>query len=270
MALTLIVATMASILLGNYATLLKSRGRKLPNSISEPPLQRSEQGAQELFGCLLSANLAVLENDNFDRIESSLSSWKARRALTKHWGIWTTAGLRKTISVGFDNAGQTSEDEREALEAWASNRETNCATFWAIRDIVLLMATYTAAIPFTSVRLKRFSLLAWDIQQLAYIVRLGTAAGMLSVHEGRDWLRLLADKIRCYYSNWHEYSLNAIVGRCIKHPVDWFRLGQWTELVATHDKFLALGRGAFAQALPWSQEAQSAKAQRSSESKRPS
>jgi hypothetical protein len=79
-------------------------------------------------------------------------------------------------------------------------------------------------------------MVAWDVQQVAYVVRLGRAVGYLSRSMAESTLARLQHAARAHYTSWTDYSLSAMLGMGLRGRfdlVEWHRVAQSHELLLT-------------------------------------
>jgi len=141
----------------------------------------------QLFGCLLSGNFALLMRDNFNQPESSLSRERAAAVLAELWGVHSPIELRRVIKDRLARMGQMSSLEAGALAAWHAGHWAQSSEYAALEQTCMFVISKARIVDDDALRQARLSVLAWDVQQVAYLVRLGLAVGHVS--------RLLADSV---------------------------------------------------------------------------
>jgi hypothetical protein len=98
----------------------------------------------------------------------------------------------------------------------------------------------------------QISLLAWDIQQLAYLVRLGHKLDHLPRDHAEAVLQKIAEVARSHYSSWDDYSLSALVGMRLRGPVEIFGVSEWNRFSQSHALLLTGRAGSpLAEAAAW-------------------
>src|SRR6185312_9457598 len=78
-------------------------------------------------------------------------------------------------------------------------------------------------------------MVAWDVQQAAYVVRLGRAAGYLSRSMAESTLARLQHAARGHYTSWTDYSLSALLGMGLRGRFD---LAEWHRVARSHDALM--------------------------------
>lgn len=206
-----------------------------------------EMSPERLFGCLLSANFAVLMNDNFNQLASALPEQRVRRLLAEHWGIETRADCLRVIGQRVEQLGEISPVEMQAVAAWLEEqRPGGEGARPGLRSPVEHLASGD------DMSHGHLSVLAWDIQQLAYLVRLARAVGHVSQSDAEAVLARLAMRARMHYGSWKVYSLAALVGLGMRGAMEVFETSAWERYSRTHSILLRGPRSAIRFASSWS------------------
>lgn len=210
-----------------------------------------EMPPDRLFGCLLSANLALLEHDNFNQVASALPARRVRAVLAAHWRIDSPESCRAAIFDRLAHLGRVSEDEAAAFSAWAAGASLDTLAFDALHDVCRFLSKDAQVTQPRRVIDHRFSMLAWDIQQVAYMARLGCTAGFVPRETAERVLEVLQPHAREAYRSWNEFSLAVLVGMGMRSPVDNFDLGGWPQLARSHTMLLESRDALLRHAAPW-------------------
>jgi len=205
-----------------------------------------EMSPDLLFGCLLSANFAVLMNDNFNQLASALPEERVKKLLAEQWGIGTRADCIRAIEKGMPRLGEISTLEMEAVDAWLREQRSrdDIANFSRLR-IERLAST-------DRLGQGHLSVLAWDIQQFAYLIRLALATGHVSRSQAEAVLGRLTVRARGHYGSWAVYSMAAVAGLGMRSAMEVFETSAWDRYLRTHAAFLD-GRQAPTRFEPWSE-----------------
>ncbi|SCK61060.1 Protein of unknown function [Variovorax sp. HW608] len=206
-----------------------------------------EMSPERLFGCLLSANFAVLMNDNFNQLASALPERHVRRLLAEHWGIQTRADCLRVIGQRMERLGEISPAEMRAVAAWLEEQRLGadgaCTPHRSPAERLASADDMSHG---------HLSVLAWDIQQLAYLVRLACAVGHVSQRDAEAVLERLAIRARMHYGSWEVYSLAALVGLGMRGAMEVFETSAWERYSRTHSVLLRGRRSPIGFASSWS------------------
>jgi hypothetical protein len=206
---------------------------------------------EQLFGCLLSGNFALLMRDNFNQLSSALSPRRIHRVLREHWGIDSREGCLRVIHSRLEGLGRMTPAEKRAIAAWLLREQVDSDEYAALEDSCLYMVRCARITRVDELRHDRLSVMAWDIQQLAYLVRLACTVGYLSEPRARELLQLLAVRARAHYASWKDYSLAALVGLGLRGSLDIFDHAEWAQFARTHLVFLNPRRSPTRSASHW-------------------
>lgn len=206
---------------------------------------------EQLFGHLLSGNFALLLRDNFNQLGSALSERRIRQVLLEHWGIESDADCRRVIQSRIEGLGRMSPAEKRAIAAWMVDAPIDSNEYAALEDTCRFMALRAHLTRVEELRHDHLSVLAWDIQQLAYLVRLACTIGYLPRWRAEEFLRMLAVRARSHYASWKDYSLAALVGLGMRGSLEIFDLGEWAQFARTHSVFLNPSRSPIRSASRW-------------------
>ena len=212
---------------------------------------KEEMSPEQLFGCLLSGNFALLMRDNFNQLGSSLSERRIGRVLREHWGIETRADCRRVIESRLESLGRMSPSEKRAIAAWLTGEPVDSNEYAALEDTCLFVALRARLTRVDELRHDHLSVLAWDIQQLAYLVRLACAVGHVSKASAEEILGTLRTRARAHYGSWQDYSLAALIGLGMRGSLEVFDHAEWTQFARTHSVFLNERRSPTQSASRW-------------------
>jgi hypothetical protein len=202
---------------------------------------------EQLFGCLLSANFAVFMDDNFNQLASALPERRVRRLLAEQWGIQTDADCLRVIHQRMERLGAISPAEMQAVGAWLEEQRLGS------EGVCPPARTPVARLASTDdMSHGHLSVLAWDIQQLAYLVRLARAVGHVSQRDAEAALARLAVRARMHYGSWEVYSLAALVGLGMRGAMEVFETSAWERYSRTHSVLLRGRRSPIRFASSWS------------------
>jgi len=209
-----------------------------------------DMSAEQLFGCLLSGNFAILMGDNFNQLASALPEQRAKDLLAEHWGIRKREDCIRVIEDRMERLGEISHTEMQAVAAWlGEQRSANSRAARVERDPCQSPIARLAAID--ELRHGHLSVLAWDIQQLAYLVRLARTVGHVSQRHAEALLKGLAARARMHYDSWKVYSLAALVGLGMRSSMEAFETSDWDRFSSTHSVLLRGRRSPIKFASTW-------------------
>lgn len=194
--------------------------------------------ADELFGYLLSGNFALLLRDNFNQLRSALSKRRIFQVLQEHWGITTPIDCRRVIQARIESLGRMSPIEKRAIAAWLVDAPIDSNEYAALDDTCKFMALRAHIAQMDDLRHGHLSVLAWDLQQLAYLVRLACAVDHVSEASAEEVLAVLTERARANFASWKDYSLCALVGLGLRGSLEVFDHAEWALFARTHTVFL--------------------------------
>ncbi|MDM0037073.1 DUF1266 domain-containing protein [Variovorax sp. J22P271] len=206
---------------------------------------------EQLFGCLLSGNFALLMRDNFNQLASALSPRRIHRVLHEHWAIDSQESCLRVIHSRLDGLGRMTPAEKRAIAAWLLREQVDSDEYAALEDSCLYMVRCARIARVDELRHDRLSVMAWDIQQLAYLVRLACAVGYLSKPRSQELLQLLAGRARTLCASWKDYSLAALVGLGLRGSLEVFDHAEWARFARSHLVFLNPRRSPTRSASHW-------------------
>lgn len=236
-------------------TFLRGRlGLPMATRLREISFRPNEaMSAEQLFGCLLSANFALLMHDNFNRVASALPEPRVRRLLEEHWGIVSQSDCLRQIEDHVERLGVMSLPEMSAIAAWLSEPRSSGERA-AIEDCHTTMKLRARLARVDELRHSHLSVLAWDIQQLAYLIRLARAVDLVSQDHAEILLDRLAARARTHFGSWNDYSLSALVGVGMRGSMEIFETSEWETIARTHSVLLDERHSPIGHASSWCHE----------------
>ncbi|MEJ7686981.1 MAG: DUF1266 domain-containing protein [Variovorax sp.] len=235
--------------------LLRARyGKTIDGWARDIAFRPSEKvSADDLFGYLLSANLAVLEHDNFNQLGSALGKKRVGSVLALQWGVTTKSECLRVVERRLYWMGVASPAEEAAYTAWRNGMVIETEDYEALYETCRFLAKEACIVQAPQIKGVHLTPLAWDIQQLAYIVRLGFAAGYMSREHATEILARLKQAARFHYNSWQEFSLSALIGMGVRSPIDPFDLRDWHKIARTHTVLIAASNATLANASSWAE-----------------
>lgn len=206
----------------------------------------------QLAAYLLSANLALLANDDFNQLESALSPRRVRQVLRRQWKIGSHKDFERTLGERLNWCGTGTPDEMKALAAWREGRRHPGTAGVALDGICKFLSVQAGIVAPRSIGACHMNLMAWDVQQLAYMVRLGAARGYLARPRAQSLLAMLHREARMHYTSWSDYSLSSLIGMGLRSPVDLHEANGWHLIAASHAALLSTPTSPMTQAGLWS------------------
>jgi hypothetical protein len=203
-----------------------------------------EMPPDQLFGCLLSGNFALLLGDNFKQLASGLSEQRAERILAAQWGVTSQASCHRVIDDRLVRLGAMSPEESDALGAWLTGegeQSEGAGSSMGLRERLELVA---------GLRRDYHGVLAWDIQVLAGLLRVALKVRHIHQDEAERDMVFLAQRARSSFDSWEEFSLCALVGLGMRNSMEIFESAEWSHAVRTHSNFLD-GRDSPTRRAPW-------------------
>ena len=223
-------------------------GRSYSTSIWKVKFRPEAYPSQaELFSCLLSGNIALIEKDNFDQLASSLSEERVQQVLHRFWEIEGPESFSVGLQQAFFQLGNTQLNEREAFGAWNTGLACNTPTYIRLFDVCRFLSVNAALIEPGRIGARQLNMTAWDTQRLAYLVRLGYAAHYMSRDAALQSLRRLSVAARAHYTSWEDFSISALIGMGVRSEVDVLEASVWHGLAQTHVAMTAADGAPFAQ-----------------------
>lgn len=207
--------------------------------------------AHQLFGLLLGANLALLEHDDFNQLASTLPRRRIRGILARYWSVRSARDFQQVVDARLRTLGAVSSEEAEAVEAWQIGEPVDTAAYRSLRDALVFLSAHAGVVKPGEIRDQHCRLVAWDVQQVAYLLRLGFTMGYASRETVWRTLDRLQQTARLRYTSWKDYSLSALVGMGLRSVLDLDDSGDWHHIVRSHTVLLAARRSLLARAAAW-------------------
>ena len=212
--------------------------------------RRDAVSPHALFSYLLSANLAVLEHDDFNQLGSAHSARRVRELLERYWRIHSSEDLHRVLRQLLARLGANSPEEQAAYDAWRDRQPIDTETYAALLDVCVFLSVDAGVIKPREIGERHLRMMAWDIQQAAYILRLGFALGYVTREFAESNLGRLQREARIHYTSWNDYSISSLVGRGLRARIDLFDPGDWQRIAQSHG-VLTAAHSPIAQAAPW-------------------
>jgi len=212
----------------------------------------------QLFGLLLGANLALLEHDDFNQLASTLPRRRIQDVLARYWNVRSARDFQQVIDKRLRSLGAVSSEEAEAFEAWQIGEPVDTAAYRSLRDVLVFLSAHARVVKPDEIGDQHCRLMAWDVQQVAYLLRLGFTMGYASRESVWRTLDRLQPMARMRYTSWKDYSLSALVGMGVRGVLDLDDIGDWHHIARSHTVLLAARRSLLARAADWSAPADAA------------
>jgi len=207
--------------------------------------------ADQLFGLLLGANLAVLEHDDFNQLASKLPRRRIRKVLARYWNVQSARGFRRVVDERLRELGAMSWEEAAAIEAWQRGEPADSDAYRSLHDVLFFLSMHARIVRSDEMRDQHFRMLAWDVQQLACLLRLGFTLGYVSREAVWQTLDQLQRMARASYTSWKDYSFSALVGMGLRGVIDLDDIGDWYRIARSHTVLMAARRSLLARAGDW-------------------
>ncbi|WP_185878994.1 DUF1266 domain-containing protein [Variovorax sp. MHTC-1] len=205
----------------------------------------------QLFGYLLSANFAVLEGDDFNQLGSSLAKEQVEAILMQHWRVQRGCECVWLVERWLRSPGTGFPAERAAYAARRSGHVVDSDAYAALEEICRFLVQDARLVEARQIRNVHLNPAAWEIQQAAYLVRLGFSAGYLSRAGAQAALKRLQEAARAHYASWEDFSLSGLIALGVRSPIDSFDLGNWRKIARSHEVLLGAQRTTLAHAARW-------------------
>lgn len=207
--------------------------------------------ADQLFCCLLSGNFALLMGDDFNQQRSSHSKGRVADILAQYWAIRSVADFHDMLEAHLMRMGEMSPSEEHAVAAWLMGARADSNEYAALEKTCMFIARKARIAALDELRRDHLCVLAWNIQQTAYLVRLGLTAGLVP-RDLAEWVMdVLEARARSCYASWKDYSLSALIGLGMRGSLENFDSTEWTRFARTHAVLLDEHRSPIWSAAPW-------------------
>jgi hypothetical protein len=193
---------------------------------------------EQLFGYLLGGNFALLLRDDFNQLPSALPSRRIHQLLQEHWRIETETDCERVIRSRIEGLGRLSPAEKRAIAAWMIDAPIDSSEYMALEDTCRFIALRARLAQVDALRHDHLSILAWDMQQLACLVRMACAVGWVTRASADEVLSMLKARARASFASWSDYSLCGLVGLGLRGSLDVFDRTEWTQFARSHSVFL--------------------------------
>ena len=219
-------------------------------AISFQPTEKASP--EQLFGCLLSGNFALLMRDNFNQLASSLPAGRVARILEQYWTIRSRMDYLVELDLRLARIGEMSAPEKRAISAWLAGTALESKEYAALEATCQFMVSRARIAGLDELQETHLGVFAWDVQQVAYLVRLGLAADYVSREFADLVMDGLATRARSRYGSWKDYSLSALAGLGMRGSLEIFDSTEWMQFARTHSVLLDRRRSPISGAAPWS------------------
>jgi hypothetical protein len=207
--------------------------------------------ADQLFGYLLSANFAVLEEDDFNQLGSSLAKERVEAVLMLHWRVQHACECVWLIERWLQCLGTGFPAERAAYAAWRNGHVVDSNTYAALQETCRFLVHDARVVGAKQINDVHLNPVAWEIQQAAYLVRLGFSAGYLSRKDAQAAITRFQEIARAHYASWEDFSLSGLIALGVRSPIDTFDLGNWRKIARSHEVLRRAQRTTLAHAARW-------------------
>ena len=232
---------------------VRPRRGKSPRALTRRIAFRPQEQvtADDLFDYLLSANLAVLEHDDFNQLESALSGPRVEEILARHWAVSSREDCLRIVRQRMNWLGKTSPEEDAAIAAWRHGSTVETPEYQALVDTCWFLTRDASVVLPGRIRGIHLSPVACDIAQVAYLVRLGVSAGHLSRAYAGEILGVLRQTAKTHFCSWEDYSLCTLIGMGLRCRIDLHDVADWYEIARSHRILLSAERTTLSHAAGW-------------------
>ena len=193
----------------------------------------------QLCGYLLSANEAVQQRDNFNQLASALSPARIRSLLERRWDVKSAIDCRRVIEQRLRKLGKAAPEETVAFTAWSDDSPIDSEIFEVLQETCDRLHECDVVGSARQIGAAHLGMAAWDIQQIAYIVRLGHAVDFVSRSMAETTLARLHASARAHYASWRDFSLSTLVASGVRGQVAAADRSGWRRLAQSHELLLA-------------------------------
>lgn len=192
---------------------------------------------EQLFGCMLSGNLAIMMRDNFNQLRSALPERRARKILGLLWEVSSSSDCQQLLEHRLQWLGHMTGMERGAVSAWLNRSQVDSREYAALKETCAFLTSRVDPSP-SGIQQVHLGVRAWDIQQLAYVLRLSLKARFISRDTAEETLSRLVAHARSHYGSWQDYSLAALIGLGMRGSAEFLDRTEWTLFARTHSVLL--------------------------------
>lgn len=119
--------------------------------------------ADQLFGYLLSANFAVLEEDDFNQLGSSLAKERVEAVLMLHWRVQHACECVWLIERWLQCLGTGFPAERAAYAAWRNGHVVDSDTYAALQETCRFLVHDARVVGAKQINDVHLNPVAWEI-----------------------------------------------------------------------------------------------------------
>lgn len=211
-----------------------------PQVVQARPLPPAQQ-----LQLLLSANVFLLNRDDFRQLASSKPGADVKQILASWWGVSAPQDLRDALDRVRAQLARPPAEQAEALAASAQGRTLPTRSGQALRQTIeWLQARQPPLLPPGGIGAVHLNAAAWNIERQACLVRWGFSVDHLRTEEAWALLADLLAQARRHYPRFEDYSLSYLLVRGMWSApgeddaggAD--ETGDWPELADAHRKLL--------------------------------
>ncbi|MBU2407639.1 MAG: DUF1266 domain-containing protein [Gammaproteobacteria bacterium] len=148
--------------------------------------------------------------------------------------------------------GECCAGEEAAYLGWRDGVQIATEEYRALANACWFLVNEGSVVDLSSIRRICSAPLACDIEQTAYLVRLGLSVGFLEREQALLVLRELSDRARGGFQSWEDYSLAALIGMAVRTRDELTDDEEWRHIARSHRVFLSGQQAAFSLAAGWS------------------
>ncbi|MBT2324409.1 DUF1266 domain-containing protein [Variovorax paradoxus] len=193
----------------------------------------------------------MLEEDDFNQLGSSLGEERVSAVLMQHWRVQSKYECVWLVERWLQSVGNGFPAEKAAYAAWRSGHVVDSDAYAALHEICRFLVEDARVVGAKQIRSVHLNPVAWEIQQAAYLVRLGYSAGYLSREDAQAALRRLQEAARAHYASWEDFSLSGLIVLGVRSPIDPFDLRDWRKIARSHEVLLRAQPTTLAHAAQW-------------------
>ena len=134
----------------------------------------------------------------------------------------------------LQHLGERSPREQMLIDQWRPGHFSDTEGLDPLQDVCAFLSSEACVVGAKEIRPLHLNLIAWDIQQAAYSVRLGLAAGYAPSGIAKNVIDRLQREARLHYGSWPDYFLSSLIGMGLRHHVDIFSPGDWHRIAQTY------------------------------------
>lgn len=180
---------------------------------------REPVNPQQLFGLLLSGNLFVMNDDDFNQLGSRLGKAQVGRMLEHWWRVRSADDLQQALARVTEQLAEPPAAYAQALAARREGRRIDTPEALSLQAVEQYLVV-EGVLPADGATPGQLGTAAWNLQRAAALVRWGFTMGHLDAPSAWALLDGLAERARREYASWHDYSLAYLLVRGVWSPVE--------------------------------------------------